>query len=145
MGGINKIQHLDRVPALAKGMGQVAVMLSFGVGAYHGFTAPNALQQIRADKSPALACAGCAEYPDMLVERRIVRQDYQGTSLGSKNGSLGPFGRDAFKKGLTFGRVHPSRRSIGSFFAARKVARIHIAGKPLAKPKTNAAYNGSGK
>lgn len=81
----------------------------------------------------------------MLVERRIVRQNHQGTAFHAKDGALGPFEWDAFKKGLTFGRVHPSRRSIGSFFAARKVARIHIAGKPLAKPKTNAAYNGSGK
>ena len=144
MGGINKIQHLDRVSVAAERLGQVTVMLSFWVGAYHGFTAPNALEQIRTDESAAFACARRTEYPDVLVERRIVRQDYQGTPVCSKNGSLRLFGRDIFKKCLPFGCIHPACCSIGAFFAARKVARIHIAAKPLAQPKTCTAHDGDG-
>ena len=76
MRGINEIEDFDGVPGSMERVGHVPVMFSFWVCAHNGFTAPNTLEQIRTDESPAFACAGCAKYPDMFVERRIIRQDH---------------------------------------------------------------------
>ena len=144
MGGINKIQHLDRVPCGEKEWAGRGNALLWGrcIPRIHRAecTAANTGGQI-----PGFCVCQTHRIPRcVLVERRIVRQDYQGTPVCSKNGSLEAVRAGHFQEMLAV-RMHSSSLLFHRcLFAARKVARIHIAAKPLAQPKTCTAHDGDG-